>query len=91
VIVPALLRIVIELRDYWPLTVRQIYYQGVAQRVFANRLGNYKKTSDILTTLRREDLLPWHAIEDRTRRTIDKRGVPDLQAFVGERIRSAHI
>ncbi len=40
----------------------------------------------LLTILRREDVLPWRAIEDRTRRTIDKRGVPDLQAFVEEQM-----
>ncbi|MES9949346.1 MAG: hypothetical protein ABW118_10335 [Candidatus Thiodiazotropha sp.] len=85
-IAPALVNIINGLREYWPLTVRQVYYQAVAALILQNNLGEYRRTSKILTTLRREDIVPWHAIADRTRRTIDKRGIPNLQAFVQEQM-----
>ena len=82
----AMAGIVHELRDWWPLTVRQAYYQCVTRGVFTNHDRNYQKTSKILTKLRRADLLPWRAIEDRTRRTIDKRGVANVQSFAGAQL-----
>ncbi|MBW9265843.1 MAG: hypothetical protein K1563_07870 [Candidatus Thiodiazotropha sp. (ex. Lucinisca nassula)] len=81
-VAPALVNIINGLREYWPLTVRQVYYQAVAALILQNNLNEYRRVSKILTTLRREDIVPWHAIGDRTRRTIDKRGISDLQAFV---------
>lgn len=87
-IAPALVDIINGLREYWPLTVRQVYYQSVAALILQNNLNEYRRVSKILTKLRREDAVPWHAIADRTRRTIDKRGIPDLQAFVQEQMES---
>lgn len=81
-----LLEIVSDLKDYWPLTVRQIYYQAVSRLAIANRINEYRRVSRSLTLLRRNDLLPWHAIEDRTRRTFDKRGVPNVQEYVREQL-----
>ena len=73
----ALVESIQGLRDYWPLTVRQVYYQMVAGLVVENNVGQYKRVSDILNTLRVNGTVPWSAIEDRTRRTIDKRGHED--------------
>lgn len=84
----SLIEITSDLRDYWPLTVRQVYYQAVARLIVPNDQNQYKRTSRVLTTLRREDLLDWSAIEDRTRRTIDKRGVSNLQAWATEQMGS---
>ena len=81
-----LLAIVTALDDYWPLTVRQVFYQAVAKLLLPNNRNAYNRVSRILTTLRREDALTWDAIEDRTGRTVDKRGVPDLRAFVQEQM-----
>ena len=78
----ALVEIVRDMRDYWPLTVRQIYYQCVSRLVISNKEAEYRRVSRNLTTIRRHDLLPWHAIEDRTRRTIGKRGYEDVSEFV---------
>jgi hypothetical protein len=83
-----LIKIVNDLRGYWPLTVRQAYYRAVAALLIPNAQNEYRRVSRILTDLRRNDLLPWHAIEDRTRRTIDKRGVPDLQTWAAEQMES---
>jgi len=74
--------IIEDLEDYWPLTVRQVYYQCVAKLLISNDHKKYKAMSVMAATLRRHDLVTWDAIEDRTRRTTDKRGVSDLQAFI---------
>ena len=78
----AMVNITHEMRAYWPLTVRQVYYQAVSRLLVANKLNEYRKTSRILTTLRRNDLLPWSAIEDRTRRTFAKRGRPNVLEYI---------
>ncbi len=79
-----LVSIIDELIEYWPLTVRQVYYQCVARQLIANWLPEYQRVSKTLSTLRREQLVSWDAIEDRTRRTTEKRGVSDLQDFIKE-------
>jgi hypothetical protein len=80
--------IIEDLEDYWPLTVRQVYYQCVAKLLIPNEHSRYKAISVMVATLRRHDLVTWDAIEDRTRRTTDKRGVSDLQAFIKEQSES---
>jgi hypothetical protein len=86
VIVPAIHAVVKEMDEggYLPLTVRQIYYQLVAREVIENCLGEYNNISRLLTVMRRNDLLAWEAIEDRSRRMLDKRGVTDLEAHIAE-------
>ena len=79
-----LITIIDELTEYWPLTVRQVYYQCVARLLIDNKLAEYQRVSKTLSTLRREYLVSWDAIEDRTRRTTDKRGVPGLSEFIAE-------
>lgn len=81
---PALLNIAHDLRDYWPLTTRQLYYQAVAHQHVKNTQNEYHRISKILTTLRRNDLLPWLAIADNTRTTSDKRGVDNLAVFLSD-------
>lgn len=88
VLVPAIIETVEEMRDYWPLTVRQLYYQLVSKLVIKNNLASYGKVSRVSTKLRRHDIIPWDAVEDRTRRTIEKRGISDVQAFVEEQMES---
>ena len=78
----AIVEIVQGMREYWPLTVRQVFYQAVSRLIIENDQSQYRRVSTVLVKLREEDLLPWVAIADRTRRTIDKRGMPNLRAFV---------
>ncbi len=80
----ALVESIQGLRDYWPLTVRQCYYQMVAGLVIENNVGQYKRVSDVLATLRVNGTVPWSAIEDRTRRTIEKRGREDHITWLRE-------
>lgn len=83
-----LIAIVGDLRDYWPLTVRQTYYQAVSRLLIANEQREYRKVSRLLTTLRRHDLLPWHAIEDRTRSTTVKRGLSNVGEYIQGAVQS---
>jgi hypothetical protein len=75
-----------DLREYWPLTVRQVFYQLVAALVIPNRHSEYRKVSEIATKLRTLGALPWRAIEDRTRRTTVKRGMTDVSVFIESEI-----
>jgi len=79
-----LLDIVNGLDAYWPLTVRQVFYQAVKDGYIQNNVNEYRKVSRNLTKLRRLDILPWHTITDRTRRVIDKRGYTDLEEHIRE-------
>ena len=49
------------------VTLRQLYYQLVSQVVIANKEQEYKNLSALLTNARYAGLIPWDAIEDRTR------------------------
>jgi hypothetical protein len=71
-----------EQKEYWGLTVRSVFYQAVTQQAISNCLGDYERVSRILSTLRRNDYIPWDAIEDHTRRTTEKRGNTDLRDYI---------
>jgi hypothetical protein len=78
----SILTIAGELRDYWPLTARQVYYQAVARQLIPNNQKEYRRITKILVTLRRNNLLSWAAIEDNSRRTTAKRGTTGLAAYI---------
>lgn len=82
VIVPAIIEVVDELEDYHPLTVRQVFYQLVSREIIPNNDASYKNISRVLTVLRRNDLVDWDAIEDRSRRMVNKRGITDLEQYL---------
>lgn len=73
-----------DMRDWWPLTVRQAYYQAVGAGKLSNCLSEYRRVSAVLTDLRRESLVPWYAVADRTRTTTGKRGQPDVNGWLQE-------
>ena len=69
------------LAAHHPMTVRQVYYQLVANQVIRNNRSQYQAVSKVLVRARRWGGIPWHWIEDRLRRP---RTVPcwqDLAAF----------
>ena len=71
-----------RLKDYWPLTLRQIYYQLVAMQIIENCLPAYRKLSEVLTHARLSDKVPWDALEDRSRTLLESYGYPNKDAFV---------
>ena len=88
VLVPAIIEIVEEMREYWPLTVRQLYYQLVSRLIIPNVLKHYQRASKVNASLRRHGLIPWAAFEDRSRRTIENRGKSGIQEFVSGQMES---
>ncbi len=61
-----------NLKNYWPLTLRQIYYQLVAAGYIENEEKAYKKLSSITTKMRNQGELSWAVMEDRTRQAVQK-------------------
>jgi len=51
-----------------PMTVRQVYYQLVSRQVIKNKKSQYNAVSRALVSARKEGIIPWEWIEDRTRR-----------------------
>lgn len=49
------------------LTLRQLYYQFVARDLLANKQTEYKRLGSIIDDAKNAGLLPWAALEDRTR------------------------
>jgi len=59
-----------ELRGYWPVTLRQLYYRLVAAGDIDNHIREYKTLSRLLTSARYNGLVDWESIEDRSRATL---------------------
>jgi hypothetical protein len=85
---PRVLQIFAELEDYWPLSLRQAYYRCVAGLLISNNSKQYRRLMGICKTLREQDLLSWHAMEDRARRTTEKRGLSGLEEFLSKDLES---
>lgn len=51
-----------------PMTVRQVYYQLVAQQLIDNNRSQYQAVSTLLVNARQSGAVPWEWIEDRNRR-----------------------
>jgi hypothetical protein len=71
-----------DLADYWPVTLRQVYYRLVAAGTIENNRGAYGKLSRTLTKARLDGLVPWAALEDRARSTLVSDGWADRGEFV---------
>jgi hypothetical protein len=71
-----------ELRSYWPLTLRQIYYQLVSKGQVKNTRSEYNMLSKLVKWMRIDDKLPWNALEDRSRKVTNKRGYTNIQDFI---------
>src|SRR5262249_22195574 len=73
----AIVHILNENREYWPLTDRQIHYYllndpplihaSKPDSVYRNHIKSYKALTELLTRARLEGYIPWNAITDATR------------------------
>lgn len=61
------LAILEELRDYKPLTLRQVYYQLVGKGYIENKVSQYGMLSGLLKHTRIDGYISWDDIEDRVR------------------------
>lgn len=76
------------LKEYQPLTLRQVYYQLVAKNLIKNTKSQYTMLSTLIKQMRLDGLLPWNVIEDRTRRVSGKRGFNDPGEFIKQEVGS---
>jgi hypothetical protein len=76
------MKVVRELKDYWPLTLRQIYYRLVAAGHLENTRSKYNDLSNLIKHMRLDEWLPWEVLEDRVRRVSEKRGWEDHNEFM---------
>jgi len=71
-----------NLRDYWPLTLRQVYYQLVSQGVIENTVSEYGMLSKLLKYARLDRFISWDTIGDRLREAKLNRGWEDKDHFI---------
>ena len=80
-------KILQTLEEYWPLTLRQIYYQLVSALIIENNLKEYSKLSRILTKARLSGFVSWDCIEDRARATLYSGGWINSEYFIQDQTR----
>jgi len=73
-----------ELHSYWPLTLRQIYYQLVSKGHIKNTRSQYNMLSKLIKWMRIDEMLSWNALEDRSRTITNKRGFDNLSEFINQ-------
>lgn len=79
-------RILNDLKEYWPLTLRQLYYQLVSRNIIENKRSSYNSLSKLVKYARLDDYIPWQAIEDRIRQANLNRGWTDKEQFLQDEI-----
>ncbi|MCH8285743.1 hypothetical protein IIB79_04355 [candidate division KSB1 bacterium] len=71
-----------ELHQYKPLTLRQIYYQLVGKEIIANKVSEYGMLSKLLKQARLDGYIPWEDVEDRTRVLHTNIGYDNKEDFI---------
>lgn len=71
-----------ELRDYKPLTLRQVYYQLVGKGYIENNVSQYGMLSKLLKFARIDGYISWEDIEDRVRTYHDLTGWSSSGRFI---------
>jgi ParB-like nuclease domain len=92
----AILAICTALREWWPLSVRQIHYKLLnnpplihASKLdsrYANNMPSYRACIDVCTRGRTEGFIPWAAIDDRTRPVFLNAGFKGVPAFLQQEL-----
>jgi hypothetical protein len=92
----AAIKIIDELRDYWPLSVRQIHYKLLndpplknkndRESTYKNDGSSYHTLTGVLTRGRLFDLIPWGAISDETRPFVSWNVHDDTSSFIKEQL-----
>jgi hypothetical protein len=78
--------ILVELHEYKPLTLRQVYYQMVGKGFIENNWSQYTAISKLLKWSRLNGSIDWNDIEDRSRSFQNLSGWKDNQDFVNHEI-----
>jgi hypothetical protein len=92
----AVLGILNDLREHWPLTDRQVHYKLLNDPplLHAAKPGSryrndqkcYKRLTDLLTRARIEGLISWAALDDPTRPRTDWRVWPDVGRYLDDEL-----
>ncbi len=92
----AILAILRERRDFWPLTDRQVHYallndpplmhSGKPHSRYANTRSAYSQTCELVTRARLEGRIPWGAIDDPTRPIVTWAVWREAGAFIKDRL-----
>lgn len=80
------LDVIQELKEYQPLTLRQVYYQMVGKDYIENTKPQYQMLSQLIKWARIDRYIPWEIIEDRVRAYRDYTGWKDKEAFIGQEL-----
>ncbi len=75
-----------ELKKYWPLTLRQIYYQLVTKGIWQNNKSWYTTLSKLVKWMRIDEKMPWYTIEDNTQIITDKRSFDNIDHFLNQQV-----
>jgi hypothetical protein len=75
-----------DLQEYWPLTLRQIFYQLVSKGIIENTTSRYTMLSNLLKNARLENEIPWETMEDRGRIFEDHTGFIDKSSFINNEL-----
>jgi hypothetical protein len=84
-------------KDYWPLSVRAVHYallnysfmRNIPREIpYKNDTESYQATSDLITRMRLNGDLPWHAFDDGTRPIKEFRAFDSVRQYVRQEIRS---
>ena len=94
----AAVKVINELRDYWPLSDRQIHYKLLNDpplknrnkpgSIYKNDASSYHLLTNILTRGRLFSLIPWEAIGDETRPFKDWNVYDNTSPFIEEQFGS---
>jgi hypothetical protein len=95
----AVLQILEEQREYWPLSDRQIHYRLLGPDAplthaakpdskYVNDAKSYKKLTNLLTRARIEGSISWEAIDDGTRPVMEHRAFWNMAEFFRQESRN---
>jgi hypothetical protein len=82
-------------RDFWPLSVRGVHYALLNYEFWRNTLlelpyrnddNSYDATSDLITRLRLDGVIPWGAFDDPTRPVKEFHGFEDVRQFIRQEL-----
>jgi len=91
----AILKVIGEQREFWPLSDRQIHYQllnspplihAKKAGLYGNNKKSYSSLCELLTRARLEGSIPWNAIADPTRPVTSWKVHPNVTPFVQEQL-----
>lgn len=73
-----------ELEDFFPLTLRQVYYQMVGKQYIENNQSQYIGLSKLIKWARIDGLIPWDVIHDRVRVIHHLTGFSNSERFINQ-------